>query len=149
VKLSHISTVIALAFVALSTPAQAQTLSGETPIIYGEMVVGGSGTVTIPSSADTRNSTGAIALVGSVPVSRGSVTITHTPGAQVVITIPSSVSMTGANAPTLVPTLEGPAVQTIPVGGTLVIYFGGTITFTTSGASGAVSAFVPVNVDPL
>jgi hypothetical protein len=149
VKLSRIFGAVVAIFGFLGAPAFAQTLSAETPITYGEMVVGGSGTVTIPSSSNTRNATGTIALVGSAPVARGSVTITYTPGAQVIISVPSSVPMTGANAPTLAPTLEGGAVQTIPIGGTLVVYFGGTITFTTSGASGAVSAFVPVNVDPL
>jgi Domain of unknown function (DUF4402) len=133
----------------ITTLSLGQTISAETPITYGEMVVGGAGTVTVPSSSDTRNATGAIALVGSAPVARGSITITHTPGAQVIITIPASVPMTGANSPTLTPTLEGGTTQTIPVGGTLVVFFGGTITFSTSGSSGAVSALVPVNVDPL
>jgi hypothetical protein len=154
VKLNRllVALVALLAFcsgVFLGGDARAQAISAETPISFGELVVGGSGTVTIPSSSDTRASGGAVAIVGSAPVYRGSITITHTPGSQVVITIPASIPMTGANAPTLTPTLEGGTVQTIPPGGVLVVYFGGTITFTTSGASGSVDCLIPVSVDPL
>jgi Mat/Ecp fimbriae major subunit len=149
VKLSSLFFALLALCLTFGSQAQAQTLSAETPIAYGEMVVAGSGTVTIPTSSDTRSSTGAIALVGSALVSRGSVTIMFTPGAQVVISIPPSVLMTGANAPTLTPTIEGGSIQTIPPGGSLIVFFGGTITFSTSGATGAVSVLVPVNVDPL
>jgi hypothetical protein len=140
--------VVAL-FALFGADARAQAISSETPISFGEMVVGGAGSVTIPSSSDTRNSTGAIALVGSVTVNRGSATITYTPGTQVVITVPASIPMTGANAPTLAPTVEGGSVQTIPPGGVLVVYFGGTMTFTTFGASGDADCLIPFSVDPL
>lgn len=129
--------------------AQAQSLSLPTDISFGEMVVGGSGTITIPSASDTRFSTGSVALVGSAFIQRGSVTITHTPGAQVVISVPPSIIMAGPNAPTLEPTIEGGTVQTIPPGGVLVVFFGGTITFTTFGSYGVASSVIPVTVDPL
>lgn len=148
-KLSSLLIGLVALFAMLGVDAHAQAISLETPIAFGEMVVGGPGTVTIPSSADVRNSTGAVALVGSEPFNRGSATITFTPGAQVVITFPSSIPMTGANAPTLTPTLEGGAVQTIPPGGVLVIFFGATMTFSTSGASGPVDCLIPFSVDPL
>jgi Domain of unknown function (DUF4402) len=149
VKLNSLLVVVVALLALFGVDARAQAISAETPISFGEMVVGGTGNVTIPSASDTRNSTGAVALVGSATVARGSITITHTPGAQVVITIPATVTMNGANAPTLAPTLEGGTVQTIPAGGVLVVYFGGTITFSTSGASGPVDCLVPVSVDPL
>jgi hypothetical protein len=148
VKLSSLLIALVALFALFGVDARAQVISAETPISFGEMVVGGTGTVTIPSASDTRNATGAVALVGSATVARGSMTITFTPGAQVIITIPASVPMTGANAPTLTPTLEGGTVQTMPGSGVLVVYFGGTITFATSGASGPVDCLVPVSVDP-
>jgi hypothetical protein len=148
VKLSSLLVAFVAFFAMFGVDAHAQTISAETPISFGEMVVGGTGNVTIPSSSDTRSSSGAVAIVGSAPVNRGSITITYTPGAQVIITIPATVPMTGANAPTLAPTLEGGTVQTIPPGGILVVYFGGTISFSTSGASGPADCLIPVSVDP-
>lgn len=128
--------------------ASAQTVSNELPVLAGEMVVGGTGTVIIASASDTRTATGTIALVGSSFIQRGRFDITFTPGAQVVITAPASVVMGGANAPSFSPTIEGGSVQTIPVGGVLTVYIGGTITFTTFGATGSVSVVVPITVDP-
>ena len=129
--------------------AQAQTLSLPNDISFGEMVVGGSGTITIPSISDTRSSTGSIALVGSAFIQRGSITVTHTPGAQIVISVPPSIVMAGPNAPTLEPTIEGGTIQTMPPGGVLTVFFGGTITFTSFGSYGVASAVIPVTVDPL
>jgi hypothetical protein len=149
VKLSSLLVALVALFMLVGVDARAQTISSEVPISFGEMVVGGTGTVTIPSSSDTRSSTGVVAIVGSAPVNRGSINITFTPGAQVIITIPATVPMTGANAPTLEPTLEGGTVQTIPPGGVLTVYFGGTITFSTSGASGPADCLIPVSVDPM
>lgn len=128
--------------------AKAQTVSNEVPISFGEMVVGGTGTVTIPSSSDTRSATGSISLVGSAFIQRGSFDVTFTPGAQVIINAPVSFTMTGPNAPTIDVTIEGGSIQTIPVGGVLTVYVGGTINFTTFGATGTVSALVPIAVDP-
>jgi Domain of unknown function (DUF4402) len=149
VKLSSLLCVFIAILSVFGVEARAQAISLETPISFGEMVVGGTGSITIPSSNDTRSASGAIAMVGSEPVNRGSITITFTPGAQVVITIPASIVMTGANAPTITPTIEGGTVQTIPPGGVLVVYFGGTMSFSTSGASGPAECLIPVNVDPL
>jgi hypothetical protein len=128
--------------------AKAQTVSNELPVLAGEMVVGGTGTVTVASSSDTRTATGSIALIGSSFIQRGRFDITFTPGAQVVITVPPSLTMTGANAPSFVATVEGGSVQTIPVGGVLTVYIGGTINFTTFGTNGSVSVVVPITVDP-
>jgi hypothetical protein len=129
--------------------AQAQTLTTLSPISFGQMIVAGSGDVTIPTTSDTRSSTGAIALVGFALVQRASISITYTPGAQVVISFPASMPMTGANSPTLEPTLDGPSVRTVPVSGTLTVFLGGKITFTSFGATGVATAVVPVTVDPL
>jgi hypothetical protein len=127
---------------------QAQTVTNETPIAFGQMVVGSSGTVTIPSNADTRSATGSIALVGTALVQRGYIDVTYTPGAVVTISVPASLVMTGANAPTLSPTIEGGISQTIPLSGVLRIYFGGTITFSSFGSTGVVSAIIPVTITP-
>lgn len=148
VKLNAVLVIFCLVFSTNAQNAQAQTLSNVQPISFGEMVVGGSGNVTIPSSSDTRSATGAIALVGPPLAQRASVDVTFTPGAQVTISFPPSISMTGGNNPNLDVTLEGMAVQTIPLSGILTLYFGGTITFVTSGASGVASAVIPVTVDP-
>jgi Domain of unknown function (DUF4402) len=113
------------------------------------MVVGGTGDVTIPTTSDTRSATGSVALVGSALVERASVTITFTPGAQIVISYPPSIVMTGPNSPTLEPALDGLAIQTMPGSGTLTIFFGGKLTFTTFGATGTATAIIPVTVDPL
>jgi hypothetical protein len=126
----------------------AQTISNQNPISFGQMVVGGSGTVTVDTASDTRNSTGAVALVGSALVQRGSFDVTFTPGAQIIISMPATLAMTGANTPTLAPTLLGGAIQTIPPGGILTVYLGGTITFSTSGSYGTADTTVPVTVDP-
>ena len=129
--------------------AQAQVISNVIAISFGEMVVGGIGDVTIPSNLDSRSATGAVALVGLALVERGRVDVTYTPGAQVIISVPSSLVMTGANTPTLTPTIDGGTIQTIPPGGILTIHFGGTINFPTFGATGLASVVVPVTVDPL
>lgn len=132
-----------------SSISAAQTISNETPVSFGQMVVAGTSTVTVPSSSDTRTSTGAIALVGTALVQRGRFDVTFTPGAQVVISIPGTLPMTGANTPSFTLTLEGGAVQTIPVGGILTVYVGGTINFTTSGGFGSADVIVPIDVVPL
>jgi Domain of unknown function (DUF4402) len=129
--------------------AQAQTLSSPTDINFGQIIVGGPGTIKVESNSDTRSTTGSVALVGFALVQRGRVTITHTPGAQVSISVPASIVLTGANSPTLVPTIEGGAIQTIPVSGTLTVFFGGTLTFSTFGSYGVTTAVVPVTVDPI
>jgi Domain of unknown function (DUF4402) len=129
--------------------ANAQSVANEVTIEFGQLVVGGTGTVTVPSSSDTRTATGSVALVGSAFIQRGRFDITFTPGAQVMITAPPSVSMGGANTPTLAPTIEGGSIQTIPVGGVLTVYVGGTITYTTFGAFGSNSAVVSILVTPL
>lgn len=134
---------------ATAFDAKAQSVANEVTIEFGELVVGGTGSVTVPSSSDTRTATGSVALVGSAFIQRGRFDITFTPGAQVVITAPPSVSMGGPNTPTLTPTIEGGSIQTIPVGGVLTVYVGGTITYTTFGASGPNSAVISILVDPL
>jgi Domain of unknown function (DUF4402) len=126
----------------------AQTISNETPISFGQLIVGGTGSVTIPSDADTRITTGSVALVGFAAVQRGYADITYTPGAQIAITIPGSITMTGANSPTILPSLDGLGVKTMPVSGVLRIYFGGTIDFPTFGAYGLISVSIPVTIDP-
>jgi hypothetical protein len=142
-----LATTLLLSILGFNT-ATAQTVSNQNPISFGQMVVGGPGTATVDSASDTRNATGAVALVGSALVQRGSFDVTFTPGAQIIISMPSSLAMTGANTPTLAPTLLGGAVQTIPPGGILTVYLGGTITFTTSGSYGTADTTVPVTVDP-
>jgi hypothetical protein len=129
--------------------ALAQTVANEVNLTFGEIVVGGTGTVTIPSSSDTRTSTGSVALLPSSFIQRGRFEITHTPGALVNITAPPSALMSGANAPTLTPTIEGGSIQTIPPGGVLTVYVGGTITYTTFGSLGSVSVVVSIIVDPI
>jgi Domain of unknown function (DUF4402) len=141
--------VSALTLLLGATQAKAQTLSNMTPISFGEMVVGGSGTVTIPTFSDTRSTTGSVALVGTALVQRASLDITYTPGAQIIISFPASIVMSGPNSPTIVPELGGAVVQTMPASGVLTIYFGATITFTTFGATGTLTVDIPVNVDPL
>lgn len=131
------------------TSAYAQTVSNEVPMQFGNMVVGGAGTVTVLNTSDTRNATGAVALVGSAPVQRASFDITFTPGSQVVITLPGPTTMAGANTPSFTPTILGGTTQTIPGGGILTVFLGGTITFTLSGSYGVASVTVPVIVDPL
>lgn len=144
---------LVFAIMALTTmtafDAKAQSVANEVTIEFGELIVGGTGSVTVPSSSDTRNATGSVALVGSAFIQRGRFDVTFTPGAQIVITAPPSVSMGGPNTPTLAPTIEGGSVQTIPVGGVLTVYVGGTITYTTFGASGSNSAVISIIVDPL
>ena len=126
----------------------AQTISNENPISFGVIVVGGAGDVTIPSNADTRSATGAVALAGSGLVARGYADITFTPGAQIQINDPGPIVMTGPNAPTIDLTVQGGNIQTMPLSGVLRVYFGGTITFTTFGATGALTVLVPVDVQP-
>ena len=126
----------------------AQTVSNENPIAFGDMVVGGAGTVTIPSNTDTRSATGAVALAGSALVARGYADITFTPGAQIQIFPPGPITMTGPNAPTIVLTVEGGSIQTMPLSGVLRVFFGGTVTFTTFGATGALTVVVPIDVQP-
>lgn len=149
VKLNAVLVILCLVFSTSAKNAQAQTLSNVQPISFGEMVVGGSGDVTIPSSSDTRSATGMVALVGAPFAQRASVDVTFTPGAQITISFPPSIPMTGGNNPNLDITLDGMAIQTIPPGGTLTLYFGGTLTFVTSGSNGIASAVIPVTVDPL
>jgi hypothetical protein len=132
----------------MSQNAHAQTLSNVVAVDFGQLVVGGSGTVTIPSGSDTRSATGSVALVGSMPVFRGSVDVSFTPGAQVIVSFPSTIVMAGPNTPTFTPEIQGGTIQTIPLSGTLTIYFGGTVTFTTTTASGVVTCVIPVTVDP-
>jgi opacity protein-like surface antigen len=129
--------------------AQAQTVANEVTIEFGSMVVGGVGTVTVPSSSDTRSATGAIALVGSGFIQRGKFDITFTPGAQVTITAPPSVPMGGPNSPILTPTIEGGSIQTIPPGGVLTVYVGGTISYTSFGATGTNSCVISILVTPI
>jgi hypothetical protein len=129
--------------------AKAQVISGEVTITFGEMVIGGPGTATVSTTANTRSSTGSVALVGTVPVSRGKMDITFTPGAQVIITFPATVVMTGPSSPVLTPTILGGTTQTIPAGGVLTVFFGGTINFTTAGVSGLADCLIPVEVVPL
>lgn len=140
-----------LGILAAASPsaAIAQTITSETAMTFGEMVIGGAGTVTISATANTRNATGSIALVGTQPIARGSVTISHTPGAQVTITVPASVTMTAPSSPLLQPVIQGGSTQTIPAGGILTVFFGGIITFTTGGISGPATCLIPVEVLPL
>ncbi len=135
-------------FVFVGHNSAAQTISNENPISFGAMVVGGVGDVTIPSNADTRSSTGTVALVGSAFIARGYADITYIAGATVIITVPGPIVMSGPNSPTIVFTVEGGTIQTIPVSGVLRVYFGGTITFTTFGATGPLTALVPVDIVP-
>jgi hypothetical protein len=139
---------MALIFPLMAKTVSAQTISNQTTVSFGQLVVGGVGTATVPSSSDTRTSTGLVALVGTALVQRGSFDVTFTPGAQVIITIPGTIPMTGANTPNFTPTLEGGTIQTIPIGGVLTVYIGGTISFTTSGSYGSTDVNVTINVDP-
>jgi Domain of unknown function (DUF4402) len=129
--------------------AHAQVLSNESPIIFGSLVVGGAGTVTIPPTADSRVSTGGVVLVTSSFPSRGYVDIAYTPNAQIVITAPGAIALAGPSTPSLSVTIDGGTIQTIPPGGTLRVYFGGTLTFASAAASGVTSAIVPIQIDPL
>jgi hypothetical protein len=148
-KCSKLVVGLLFASVLVGGAANAQTISGEVTISFGEMVIGGAGTATVSTTANTRSSTGSVALVGTALVSRGSINITHTPGAQVVINFPASIAMTGASSPVLAPAILGGTTQTIPAGGVLTVFFGGTISFTTGGVSGPADCLVPVEVLPL
>jgi Domain of unknown function (DUF4402) len=129
--------------------AHAQTLSNIVPISFGNIIVGGIGDVSIAAASDTRSSTGLVVLANGGSVNRASVDVTYTPGAQVIISFPTSIVMTGPNSPSVLLELFAGAVQTIPLSGVLTVYFGGTLAFSTSGATGVVNGVIPVTIIPL
>jgi Domain of unknown function (DUF4402) len=147
-KLGNLLSLITVVFMLSTTEAHAQVLSQEITVLMGQLVAAGPGTLTMLSSSDTRVATGAIIPVGVAPINRGRVRIDHTPGAQVIISVPGTIILSGADAPTFTPTIEGGAIQTIPAGGTLYVYIGGTFTFTAALPLGSLNCIVPVTVDP-
>jgi hypothetical protein len=147
-KLGNLLSLIPVVFSLSATNSYAQVLSQEITVLMGELVAGGPGTLTMLSSSDTRVATGGIVPVGVAPINRGRVRIDYTPGAQVIISVPGTIVLSGTDAPTFAPTIEGGAIQTIPPGGTLFVYIGGTFTFTAALPLGSLNCIVPVTVDP-
>jgi hypothetical protein len=147
-NIKRILLLLSLLFGLTIQSAQAQTLSNVVTVSFGSLVVGGSGTVTIPSTSDTRSATGGVVLIGGTSAVRGTFDVTYTPGAQVFISFPGTINMTGPSTPIFNPEIEGGTVQTIPVSGVLTIRFGGTLTFTGSSPGGSLTADIPVTVVP-
>ncbi|MEN9874132.1 MAG: hypothetical protein RL186_1029, partial [Pseudomonadota bacterium] len=132
----------------LPLPAFAQSIAQETPVYFGNLVVGGPSSVTMATNSDSRSSTGQVILLGQRPVQRGHIDITFTPGAQVLISYPSSIQLSGANAPIFTPVLDGSNIRTIPPSGVLTVYFGGTLTFSGPCPIGETFALISISVTP-
>ena len=127
--------------------ARAQSVSTVTQLDFGGLVVAGPGDVTLTATSDARTLTGSVLLLGGAPGSRGSVDISGTPGAQVQITLPLTLLMSGAGpAATLMPIIEGGPTQVIPPSGILSLHLGGTLVFSGATPGGALGANIPVDV---
>jgi hypothetical protein len=154
--------VVAL-FAALSAGLLADNANAQTAVTvdwltdlkFGTVAasVDGGGTVTIPSSADTRTVTGQLIDFGGT-VKRGKFRITGTPRAWVVITMPSTIVIQKGTSPHTM-TISNLTLSTDnPVRlnnqGTRNVFFGGTLTVTTDQRQGTYKneSFV-INVDYL
>ena len=133
---------------ASATIVKPITILNSTPLAFGLLSPTSlAGTVTLTPASTTLRSAENVTLLGTLPVTSAAYAITGETGALYGISIPATISLTGAGDPMVITTTQSKtATGNVMVAGDNPLYVGGTLAVAANQAAGAYSATYNVTV---